>query len=71
MAAVNRNGNYNTTHGHPMATWSGVYYVDVGDEVGDGNTGCLEFSHPVNASVMSFFPGMLPSEILTGPRTAC
>src|SRR4029079_7574783 len=30
-AAVNRRGHYNTSHVHPMATWSGVYYVDPGD----------------------------------------
>lgn len=31
-AAVNRKGHYNAPHVHPMATWSGVYYVDPGDE---------------------------------------
>jgi uncharacterized protein (TIGR02466 family) len=67
-AAVNRKGHYNTTHVHPMATWSGVYYVDPGDEGGDTPGGALELAHPVLASVMTFFPGVLPSARLVRPE---
>ena len=67
-AAVNRAGHYNTVHVHPMATWSGVYYVDPGDEPVEGGGGLLEFAHPVAASVMSFFPGALPSARLVRPE---
>ncbi|MCI0399803.1 MAG: 2OG-Fe(II) oxygenase family protein [Gammaproteobacteria bacterium] len=67
-AAVNRKGNYNTSHCHPMSTWSGIYYVDPGDHVDGGNGGLLELSHPVNASVMSFFPAILPPEITIKPE---
>jgi uncharacterized protein (TIGR02466 family) len=64
-AAVNRRGHYNTVHVHPMATWSGIYYVDPGD---DGAGGLLEFSHPITASTMTFFPGALPSARLVRPE---
>jgi uncharacterized protein (TIGR02466 family) len=67
-AAVNRKGHYNTTHVHPMATWSGVYYVDPGDENPDSQGGLLEFDHPIMASVMTFFPGVLPSARLVRPE---
>jgi uncharacterized protein (TIGR02466 family) len=64
-AAVNRAGHYNTVHVHPMATWSGIYYVDPGD---DGAGGLLELSHPVAAATMTFFPGALPSARLVRPE---
>jgi uncharacterized protein (TIGR02466 family) len=67
-AAVNRKGHYNTTHVHPMATWSGVYYVDPGDEPADELGAAIEFSHPISGSVMSFFPGVLPSARLVRPQ---
>jgi uncharacterized protein (TIGR02466 family) len=68
-AAVNRKGHYNTTHVHPMSTWSGTYYVDAGDEVSDAPGALLEFSHPITASPMNFFPGILPSARLVRPET--
>lgn len=67
-AAVNRQGHYNTTHVHPMATWSGIYYVDPGDEAPDEPGAALELSHPVLASVMTFFSGILPSARLVQPQ---
>lgn len=68
-AAVNRKGHYNTTHVHPMATWSGVYYVDPGDVTPEESGALLEFTHPVTASVMTFFPGVLPSARVVKPVT--
>ena len=68
-AAVNRNGHYNSTHVHPMATWSGVYYVDAGGEESDAHGGLLELVHPVLASVMTFFPNVLPSGRIVKPKT--
>jgi uncharacterized protein (TIGR02466 family) len=68
-AAVNRKGHYNTTHVHPMSTWSGTYYVDAGDEAPDAPGAALEFSHPITASPMTFFPGILPSARLVRPET--
>jgi uncharacterized protein (TIGR02466 family) len=67
-AAVNRKGDYNTTHVHPGATWSGVYYVDAGDEAADAPGAVLEFSHPVTAALMTFFPGVLPSARVVRPE---
>ncbi|HEX6105873.1 MAG TPA: TIGR02466 family protein [Gemmatimonadales bacterium] len=67
-AAVNRAGHYNTVHVHPMATWSGVYYVDPGDESADAGGGLLEFCHPITAAAMTFFPGALPSARLVRPE---
>lgn len=67
-AAVNRSGHYNTTHVHPMATWSGVYYVDPGDESPDTPSAVIEFAHPITASVMTFFPGLLPSARVVRPE---
>jgi uncharacterized protein (TIGR02466 family) len=67
-AAVNRRGHYNTAHVHPMAAWSGVYYVDPGDDAPDAPGGVLELAHPIVASVMTFFPGLLPSARLVRPE---
>lgn len=67
-AAVNRKGHYNTTHVHPMSTWSGTYYVDAGDE-DHAPEAALEFAHPIAASVMNFFPGILPSARLVRPQS--
>ena len=67
-AAVNRAGHYNTVHVHPDATWSGVYYVDPGDEPAEGHGAAIEFAHPVVAATMTFFPGILPSARVVRPR---
>jgi uncharacterized protein (TIGR02466 family) len=68
-AAINRKGHYNLVHLHPMATWSGVYYVDAGEPAEDTTDGALEFTHPVTASTMTFFPGVLPSARIVKPQT--
>ncbi len=52
---------HNTVHLHPMATWSGVDYVDPGDEAADTTEGFGEFAHPIAASTMTFFPTVLPA----------
>jgi len=67
-AAVNRKGHYNASHVHPMATWSGVYYVDPGDQPESGPGAVLEFEHPIQAMVMNFFPGLLPSSLILRPE---
>jgi len=68
-AAVNRKGHYNTSHVHPSATWSGVYYVDPGDETPDAPGAFLELAHPIMAAVMSFFPGVLPHALTVRPES--
>ena len=67
-AAVSRKGDYNASHVHPLSTWSGVYYVDPGDEPSSGFGGALEFEHPVQSMVMNFFPGLLPSTLCVRPK---
>jgi len=43
-----RNGGYNTIHNHPDSSWSGVYYVSVGerDPAASDKAGCIEFLDP-------------------------
>jgi uncharacterized protein (TIGR02466 family) len=67
-AAVSRKGNYNTSHVHPLSTWSGVYYIDPGDEPPSGFGAALEFEHPIQSMVMNFFPGLLPSTLCVRPQ---
>jgi uncharacterized protein (TIGR02466 family) len=55
-ANVARSGDFQTTHTHPGATWSGVYYVDSGDEEGSRASGKLLFLDPAPAAPASFFP---------------
>ncbi len=46
-ANVLRDRGYHMVHDHPMAHWSGVYYVDAGQpDAGDGNNGKLELLDP-------------------------
>lgn len=41
---LTRHGGYTAQHNHPMASWSGVYCVDPGDDVPDKpNNGALRF----------------------------
>ncbi|MBK18895.1 MAG: hypothetical protein CMM52_08685 [Rhodospirillaceae bacterium] len=43
-----RNGDYNTIHNHPACSWSGVYYVSLGnrDPSAPEQTGQIEFLDP-------------------------
>lgn len=44
---VTRRGGYFGQHNHPMASWSGVYSVDAGDDrSGHPDSGALVFAHP-------------------------
>jgi hypothetical protein len=44
---ITRRGGYFGQHNHPMASWSGVYCVDAGnDRSGHPESGALVFSHP-------------------------
>lgn len=48
---VTRKGGYFGQHNHPMASWSGVYCVDAGeDHSGHPDSGALVFAHPVPAA---------------------
>lgn len=46
-ANINRDRDYNNLHNHAGASWSGVYYVDMGEpETGRPNNGFIEFIDP-------------------------
>jgi uncharacterized protein (TIGR02466 family) len=55
---LTRNGGYTAQHNHPMASWSGVYCVDPGDDVADKpNNGTLRFLDTRIAAGMYLDPG--------------
>lgn len=55
-ANISETGAFNTTHTHPGMTWSGVYYVDAGESVGQNDSGILKFMDPSPGSAASFLP---------------
>ena len=65
-ANVNRGGDFNRPHMHPGATWSGIYYVDPGDE-SDDDSGAFVLHHPNLAAVMTFFPSLTPQSHVVRP----
>jgi uncharacterized protein (TIGR02466 family) len=68
-ANVNEAGDYNRSHTHPGATWSGVYYVDAGDEPPEtSETGTLVLHHPNLAAAGWFFPDVTPQAHYVRPR---
>ncbi|WPZ33410.1 TIGR02466 family protein [Thalassobaculum sp. OXR-137] len=58
-ANVLRDGGYNKIHNHPGCSWSGVYYVSLGERRGDipGN-GQIEFLDPRMGVDFAELPGM-------------
>jgi len=67
-ANVNRDGDYNVLHVHPASTWSCVYYVDIGNPGRADDNGNLELHNPNLASVMAFFPDILPARKIIRPE---
>ena len=67
-ANVNRKGHYNNIHSHPYSTWSGVYYVDPGDQAySDTPAGTLTFLSPNLAGTNTFFTKVLPQSSSVRP----
>jgi uncharacterized protein (TIGR02466 family) len=67
-ANVNRKGQFNRTHIHPGATWSGVYYVDAGNaDESNKESGAFVLHHPNLAAVMAFFPEITPQSYIVRP----
>ena len=68
-ANVNRKGHYNNVHIHPYSTWSGVYYVDPGDQPMSNDTpaGTLTFLSPNLAGTNTFFTKVLPQSSSVRP----
>ena len=68
-ANVNRAGQYNNTHIHPGATWSGVYYADTGSPVPEQpHSGDITFLSPILPQTYSFFTKALPSQYTIKPE---
>ena len=68
-ANVNRDGDYNNLHIHPGATWSGVYYVDLGDPAPAGvPSGAITFASPLLAASHGFFASALPPQVTLTPQ---
>ncbi len=67
-ATICRSGNYHTTHTHPGATWSGVYYVDAGDSTNKSNSALLQLQDPCQGRANLFFPHIVPNSMHVRPR---
>lgn len=69
---VTRRNGFFSLHNHPMATWSGVYCVDAGEDDGTSpESGLLSFVHP-NAMATMFMDrsiSNLRSPYAYGPRS--
>lgn len=66
-ANVNRAGNFNQVHTHPGATWSGVYYVDHGEENEAAKGTALHLYDPNAARSNLFFPEISAQDVLFKP----
>jgi len=68
-ANVNGNGDFNSTHTHPGATWSGTYYIDEGDPPADAVYGtALQLFDPCQGRTNGFLPSFTPPHILVRPQ---
>jgi uncharacterized protein (TIGR02466 family) len=66
-ANINRQGNFNQVHSHPGATWSGVYYVDHGEENEGAEGTALHLYDPNTARINLFFPDISAQDVLFKP----
>lgn len=68
---VNRAGDFNRTHTHPGATWSGTYYVDTGYATGepeDPEAGTpIHLLDPCQGRANTFLPPLVPSGFTQRP----
>ena len=68
-ANVNRKGNFNQTHTHPGATWSGTYYVDTGTGSGSSvKPAPLHIFDPCQGRANTFLPPLVPSSFTIRPE---
>ena len=66
-ANVNQQGDFNTVHTHPGATWSGVYYVDHGEAEAEAEGAALQLSDPCPPRTNLFFPDLLTADFRVKP----
>ena len=65
---VNRAGDFNRVHTHPGSTWSGTYYVDLG-EPEDPQVGTpIHLYDPCQGRANTFLPPYAPSSITQRPE---
>jgi len=62
-ANVNEPGDYNNLHNHRGGFWSGVYYVQTGDEKDAGKGGGISFRNPTLAPLAAANLKGLPREL--------
>ena len=68
-ANVNRSGDFNRTHVHGGATWSGTYYVDPGEPAPDAEHGtALYLIDPGQGGAGNFFPSLVPTSVYIRPE---
>jgi len=67
-ANVNRRGDFNRTHTHPGATWSGTYYLDTGAAPGEQETTPLSLIDPCQGRAATFFPITVPETVYVFPE---
>jgi uncharacterized protein (TIGR02466 family) len=67
-ANVNQAGHSNNMHTHPGATWSGVYYVDHGEESSGAEAAALHLSDPCPPRTNIFFPELLSATVRIRPE---
>jgi uncharacterized protein (TIGR02466 family) len=66
-ANVNRKNDSNTTHTHPGATWSGIYYVDSGNSAQGQNDTSIQLFDPNPARTNIFFPELHSTSMQFAP----
>ena len=65
---VNRSADFNKTHTHPGATWSGTYYGEPGDSEANADSGTpLQIMDPFLSRDSTFFPGLIRTSVFIRP----
>ena len=65
-ANVNRSGNFNMLHVHPSSTWSGTYYVDIGNDKSERGAP-LHLFDPCQGRSMTL-PPEVPTSVFIHPK---
>jgi uncharacterized protein (TIGR02466 family) len=67
-ANVNRTGDFNRVHTHPGSTWSGTYYVDIGDPDDPAAGTPIHLFDPCQGRANTFLPPQVPSSVTQRPE---
>jgi uncharacterized protein (TIGR02466 family) len=66
-ANISNSADAHGAHTHPGSTWSGVYYVDTGENA-PGESGRLQFVDPSQGRANTFLSYLLPSSVEIAPQ---